>query len=411
MQVSVKRVLASPVVPMFAAFAFMSFSTAVAGPVLGLLHEEFGVTFASLGLITGMQSLGRGLATLLAGRLADRYPARVLVSAGGVLMMIGSALVAVAPTFPVLVVGSAITGVSMAFVFTAGMTHLIRISVPAVRGRMIGLSMAGWGFGSLLAPLAAGALADEFGWRSIFVLAALVSVLATVVGWTVRSAPARSSPANVQPAHRWALGLTWMLVPVVVLSALTWGSGSTLMRYVLPLHGSEGALLEPAEIGRWLSLFGALGFGVMLISGTVLDRLGRLPALLLAASSGVAGGLILLLPTGVGPFILFGISTSLIGFSGPLIPVLVADRSAPAHVGRSMGVVQFLTDMVNLALPLLLGLLLDVSGFGAVGVYFIAALGFAAVIGARLVTKTLCMTAESGSVAAVVKSGPAPPVS
>ena len=157
------------------------------------------------------------------------------------------------------------------------------------------------------------------------------------------------------------------------------------MRLVLPLYGSEGAQLTPALIGAWLSVFAAVTFGLMLVSGTILDRLGRLTVLLLAAIPGLLGGFVLLLPIGLAPFVLFGLTKAGIGFSMPLIPVLVADRSAPAHVGRSMGIVQFLTDIVNLTLPLALGALLDVSGFGAVGIFFIVAFAAAAIIGARVI--------------------------
>ena len=381
--------LRSSVLALFAAFAFVSFSTAVVGPVLGLLHDEFQVTYASLGLIAGLQALGRGVAMIPAGRLADRYPPRALVAVGGVLMVIGSLASAAAPVYPILVVGTAVIGVSMALIFTAGMTHLVRSAPEGARGRTVGRAMAGWGLGSLLAPLAAGALADAFGWRSVFLLAAVLSVAAVPLGLTIRGAlPRPPEPSSAAPQRRWALGMTRLLIPVVVVSALIWGSGSAIMRLVLPLYGSEGADLTPALIGAWLSLFAAVTFGLMLVSGTILDRLGRQTVLLLAAIPGILGGFVLLLPTGLVPFILFGLTKAGIGFSMPLIPVLVADRSAPERVGRSMGVVQFLTDIVNLVLPLALGALLDVSGFAALGVFFVVAFAAAAVIGSRVIAAT-----------------------
>lgn len=378
--------LGASVLALFAAFAFVSFSTAVVGPVLGLLQDEFQVTYASLSLIAGLQALGRGVAMIPAGGLADRYPPRVLVSLGGVLMVVGSLASAAAPVYPILLFGTAVVGVSMALIFTAGMAHLIRSAPTGERGRTMGRAMAGWGLGSLLAPLAAGALASAFGWRSVFVLAAVLSVVVVPLGLSIRGAlPRPSELLPTEPQRRWALGLTRRLVPVVVVSALIWGSGSAIMRFVLPVYGDDGANLNPALIGAWLSVFAAITFGLMLVSGTILDRLGRLTVLLLAAIPGMLGGFVLLLPIGLVPFILFGLTKAGIGFSMPLIPVLVADRSAPTHVGRSMGIVQFLTDIVNLTLPLALGALLDVSGFGAVGIFFVVAFAAAAIIGARVI--------------------------
>ncbi len=402
--------LGSSVLTLFAAFAFVSFSTAVVGPVLGLLQDEFQVTYASLGLIAGLQALGRGVAMVPAGRLADRYPPRALVTLGGVLMVVGSLAAAAAPAYPILVLGTAVTGVSMALIFTAGMTHLVRNAPEGARGRTVGRAMAGWGLGSLLAPMAAGVLADAFGWRSVFLLAAGLSVAAVPLGLSLRGAmPRPPEPSTAAPERRWALGMTRLLIPVVVVSALIWGSGSAIMRLVLPLYGSEGAQLTPALIGGWLSLFAAVTFGLMLVSGTILDRLGRQTVLLLAAIPGILGGFILLLPTGLVPFILFGLTKAGIGFSMPLIPVLVADRCSPAHMGRSMGIVQFLTDIVNLALPLALGALLDVSGFGAVGIFFVVAFTAAAIIGARVIAGTPQQTSEAEPDSTAPAADPASP--
>lgn len=402
--------LGASVLALFAAFAFVSFSTAVVGPVLGLLQDEFQVTYATLSLIAGLQALGRGVAMIPAGALADRYPPRALVTLGGVLMVVGSLASAAAPTYSILVVGTAVVGVSMALIFTAGMAHLIRSAPTGERGRTMGRAMAGWGLGSLLAPLAAGALASAFGWRSVFLLAAALSVVVVPLGLSIRGAlPRPPEPSSAEPRRRWAMGMTRSLVPIVVVSALIWGSGSAIMRFVLPVYGDAGAGLNPAFIGAWLSVFAAVTFGLMLVSGTILDRFGRLTVLMLAAIPGMLGGFVLLLPVGLVPFVLFGLTKAGIGFSMPLIPVLVADRSAPTRVGRSMGIVQFLTDIVNLTLPYALGTLLDVSGFGALGVFFVVAFAAAALIGARVIAAKPRRPSEAEPDTTVPAADPASP--
>ena len=106
-----------------------------------------------------MQALGRGLTTIPVGYLADRYRPRVLISAGSLLVGLGSLVSAVAPVFELLVLSGVITGAGTAFVFMAGMAYIVRSSSPRERGRAVGRTMAGWGLGMLLAPLAAGVLA------------------------------------------------------------------------------------------------------------------------------------------------------------------------------------------------------------------------------------------------------------
>ncbi len=374
----------------FTTFAIMAFGLSVIGPVLSTIRAEFDISFASLGLIAGMQALGRGLTTVPVGYLADRYRPRALISVGSLLVGLGSLVSAFAPVFGALVVGSLISGAGTAFVFMVGMTYIVRSSSPRERGRMVGRTMAGFGLGSLLAPLVAGVLANALGWRSIFVLAAALSVVAVGIAWTISGAaqPTRPSSGGVR-LRLPGIGSTRNVLAVVAVSALTWGTMGSLSRIVLPLYGTEGLQLDPARAGLWLSLFAAATAVVMLASGTLIDRAGRTPALLAGTLVAAAASVVMLFPVELGLYVVLGLASATVGFTAPLIPLLVADRSPPAQVGQFMGIVQFMTDGVILAMPPLLGTLLDLSGFGAVGLFFVAALAAAAVVGVRVIRATV----------------------
>ncbi len=381
-----------PFAAAFTTFAMMAFGLSAIAPVLSTIRAEFDVSFASLGLIAGMQALGRGLTTIPVGYLADRYRPRVLISAGSLLVGLGSLVSAVAPVFELLVLSGVITGAGTAFVFMAGMAYIVRSSSPRERGRAVGRTMAGWGLGMLLAPLAAGVLANALGWRSIFVLAAALSVVAAGIAWTIASAapPARPSSGRVRLRLRLpALVSLRNVLAVVAVSALTWGTMSSLHRIVLPLYGTEGLQLDPAGAGLWLSLFAAAGLVVMFASGTLIDRAGRTPALLAGTLISAAACVLMVFPVQLGFYIVLGLAASTVGFTAPLIPLLAADRSPPADIGRFMGIVQFMTDGVNLAMPPLLGALLDVRGFGALGLFFVAALTAASIVGVRVIRATV----------------------
>jgi len=373
----------------FVAMTAMSFGTSVISPLLGTMRAEFGVSYAVLGLLPSMPTLARVVANLPSGLLADRFPARVSVSGGALAMLLGSLVVLAAPNFGVVLAGLFLAGSGTALTWTGGITDITRRSPQGTRGKVTTRMLAGVQLGSFLSPVAGGLLASAFGWRAAFILTAATGAVVAALAWAVLRAPAHATTgSHTERARRPSLAsvsLTATVLTVVALSVLVWGGTFGMKNVLVPLYVSEALQLDPRGVGLMVSIAAGLRVVVMFLSGNVLDRIGRGRALVFATLTSAAGALTLLAPPHLALYGLFAGLYALGGLATALPPLLIADRVPSERLGRSMAGMQFLTDLVLMGVPPLLGLILDRSGFGLAGIATAAAFVAAALVGPSIV--------------------------
>ncbi len=169
-------VLGMLVLPMYVALGAPS----VALPAIG---RALGVPFGATAWILAAWSLTSALAMPVAGRLMARQgPFRVLV-AGVVALAAGSALAAVGPTLPVVIVGRLVGGIG------AGATVIAVFATATAlpgreRPRALGIIAAASAAASACGTLLGGAVTAWLGWRAVLALPvlALPLLLAASVG-------------------------------------------------------------------------------------------------------------------------------------------------------------------------------------------------------------------------------------
>ena len=377
----------SPLTPLLTSFGVVMFAMAALGPVLYEISLEFDLSFTATALLVAMQGVGRGGFMLVLGPLADRVPARRLLPLGLAITSGAALIAAAAPNIWLLAAGVMAGGVGSGLVIPSGQVHIVKTVAAAARQRAIGRVMSGGMCGAFVAPGAAGVLASQFGWRSAFLLVAAVALAATALAALARSldTPARAGArARAAPARLPTLGVGRGVLEVALLAVLVWGWNNATRGIVLPLYGSAALNLSPRDVGAVLTI--ALGGRAALtfVSGNLAQRFG--PSLLLLSTTigGAVGTLLLFAPASLGVYGALAVSYTLSGLASPLVVMLLAERAPPQRIGRAMGFTQFLVDLAGLAMPLLIGLLLDITGFGAVGALLAAIYLAAAVWGMRL---------------------------
>src|SRR5215210_509915 len=132
-----------------------------------------------MNIAVSITALFSGIFIVVVGGLADRVGRVKILMWGFVFGIIGSLLVAIAPAggpaVPLLMLGRIAQGLSAAFIMPASLALIKTYWDGAARQRAVSLwSMGSWG-GSGFAALFGGLMAENVGWRWIFVGSAVVS--------------------------------------------------------------------------------------------------------------------------------------------------------------------------------------------------------------------------------------------
>jgi EmrB/QacA subfamily drug resistance transporter len=146
---------------------FLGSSINVALPMIG---SELSASAVLLGWVPTAYLLTSSVLLIPIGRIADITGRRRVFLGGIVLHTISSLLCGVAPTFPVLLAGRVLQGVSASMMSGTGMAVLTSVFPPEERGKALGINTASVYIGLSLGPTIGGVLTQQFGWRSIFLV-------------------------------------------------------------------------------------------------------------------------------------------------------------------------------------------------------------------------------------------------
>lgn len=109
-------------------------------------------------------------ATVAAGELADRRHPRLVLTIGLASFAAGGVLCATAPDMSLLILGRALSGSGEAYL-DVGLVVLTARALPvALRPKMFAAFSAAWVLPSVLGPLVAGWVAENWTWRAVFLL-------------------------------------------------------------------------------------------------------------------------------------------------------------------------------------------------------------------------------------------------
>ncbi|MFR9674843.1 MFS transporter [Streptomyces sp. TR06-5] len=182
---------------------------------------------------------------LTGGTLGDRFGRRRVFLGGMAVFLAGSLLCALSGSVATLIAGRAVQGVGAAAVTPQTLAILAQVFPgERERARAFGTWSAVSGLALLLGPVAGGALAELFGWQSVFLLNLPIGLVALAAGRRLPAATAVRTPRPLDPVGQ--------LLAFASLAPLTYGlvegprSGWHSMPVVAALAvavASAGALL------------------------------------------------------------------------------------------------------------------------------------------------------------------------
>jgi len=158
------KVLASVI---FGVFMVVLDTTAV-NVAFQTLRREFGATLADAQWVISVYVLVLGIATPLAGYLADRFGSKRIYIAGLAGFVAGSFLSGIAPGLPWLIAARGLQGLGGGLALPLGSALLLRAFPTHEQGRALGLFGVALVFAPAMGPILGGTLVDAGLWRWIF---------------------------------------------------------------------------------------------------------------------------------------------------------------------------------------------------------------------------------------------------
>jgi MFS transporter, FSR family, fosmidomycin resistance protein len=334
-------------------------------PLFVFMKDDFGVSYAQLGLVLALMYTVSGVCQVLAGFAVDRFGARRVLLFGMAMMSSGIALTGLSSSYPMLFIGAFCAGLGNS-VFHPADFSVLNARVERTRlGHAYSTHSIGGNLGWAAAPVWSMALASLLSWNYALILGGVLGLVATAilaVQAEIHTAPVRKGGgAHSAPQSNLAL---FTQAPILMcfgyftLFALCIvGTQTFSVPALQALYGVPRALATAA-----LTVFLLGGAGGILAGGFVATRTdaharvaaaGMFCAALFAfwiAAGGVASAFVAL------PMALMGFC---LGMTGPSRDMLVRANTPAGATGRVYGFVYSGLDAGAIIGPVAFGWYID----------------------------------------------------
>ncbi|HEY3052698.1 MAG TPA: MFS transporter [Thermoanaerobaculia bacterium] len=264
---------------MLDAMDFLLFTFAVLS-----IQKEFGVSKATIGMLTSVALVSSAFGGIVFGRLADRI-GRVRAMTWSILIYSGAtAGLSTASAIWQLVAWRTLVGIGMGGEWSSG-SVLVAETWPAEhRAKAMGIMQSGWAIGALIAAAISSVVLERFGWRVLFLFGALPAVAAFIIRRGVEEPRVWRERARTE--SRWvdifapSLVQRTLIATLVASSVLVayWGLVTWLPAFLASPVSEGGAGLTITKSARWIILLQTGAFLGYVSFGWIADRVGRRPA-------------------------------------------------------------------------------------------------------------------------------------
>ena len=354
-------------------------SRQVLNAVFPLLKQEWVLSDAQLGLLSGIVALMVGLLTFPLSLLADRFGRVKSLAVMATVWSLATLACGLAQQYPQMLAARFLVGVGEAAYGSVGIAVVLSVFPKHMRATLTGAFMAGGMFGSVLGMALGGAVAAHLGWRWAFAAMALfglvLALLYPVIVREKRIVPAsspdkpRREAATAAKVPLRSLVNSCSVVGAYIGSGLQLFVGGTVIVWIPSYLNRYYAMATDVAGGVSAIIVLVAGVG-MIVCGMPSDRMCRNAparkfslAIAYALSSCALLSAAFALPHGTPQLMMIGLGMLVAaGTSGPAGAMVANLTPLPIH-GTAFAMLTLVNNLLGLAAgPLVTGMLADHLG-------------------------------------------------
>lgn len=197
---------------LFAGVLMAALDIAIVGPALPAIQAEFGVDSRQMAWVFNIYVLCSLISTPLMAKLSDRFGRRGVYILDVLLFMLGSLIVALARSYPVMIVGRAVQAAGAGGILPVAAAVIGDTFPAAKRGSALGLIGAVFGMAFLIGPVLAGFILKYASWHWLFLINLPIGLLLILAPCACCRRPGRRSASrSISPACSccWCCSARW----------------------------------------------------------------------------------------------------------------------------------------------------------------------------------------------------------
>jgi MFS family permease len=283
---SAREPLLRPVLRWFMfAMVLANISGNMGAMLIPLYLDEKGASVTEIGLVFTILSLVSLALQVFGGWISDSIGRLKAVAIGSVGGVVGSFLVVLAPSWQWLILALAVVRIPYALVGPSFGAFIAENSTEETRGRVYGITEMIYQICGIVGPPLGGFLAERFGYRLMFLVAAILYTLAAGVRIWMATTMASTQPSESQDLswRSFKSSVSTLLTMIAGGGIVTWifltdgvrDAAYQLSREIEPLYLEQIGGLSAQEIGLVWSIFSIAMLATPVISGRLSDRYGE----------------------------------------------------------------------------------------------------------------------------------------
>lgn len=370
----------------------------LARPMVTYRAIDLGASPLEIGLVQSAYSILPVLVAITIGQWVDRFGEARMITIGCISMVGGGVTLTFAAELWKLGAGQALLGFGLVSASISSQAWIANRSPADRRVHWFGWFAASLSIGQIMGPALGAIIAEEIGlasggigtesvsWAVPFVASVMISMIALSFALLIQRRIERTAPTErARPPIRSAIGRILRrpgIAPAIYVSLSVASVLDVLLAY-LPAYG-QAVGLSAATVGTLLSVRA----GASLISRVAMGRLNDWMGLrmLLIVTTGTAALAIASVPLVDGILGLYLAMVILgfgLGIGQPISLAWIANRTPEEERGLALGIRFTGNFAAVLIVPILMGAIAAVSGYGAIWGVLAVFLGVAAAISAR----------------------------